>query len=113
MLIQVQVVGLWDIILDRVKEFGNFDSKLLQALAVALEPGFTSKHKVIVNRSLIMWNSTFGATEHLEYPPNLLSALVRLSQIAEVQLPGVNVEDALLEVSFEPIYSKNALTGSG
>lgn len=50
--------------------------------------GLESKHRTIVNSSIQLWNSTFGASqENLTYSPRLKDALLRLRPIAELQLP--------------------------
>lgn len=60
--------------------------------------GFTSRHKAIVNQSIIFWNSTFGRAKHLEYPQLLRAALYKLSFHAELQLPSLCVEENDSEV---------------
>ena len=57
-----------------------------------LNAGLGSRHKIIANRSISLWNSTFGQTnEELDYPARLQDILVRLSSITEISLAGLDI----------------------
>ena len=61
--------------------------KLLADLEILICSGLESKHRTIVNSSIQLWNSTFGASqEKLIFSPKLKDALLRLRPIAELQL---------------------------
>ena len=63
-------------------------TKLLADLEILICSGLESRHRAIVNASIRLWNSTFGASkEHLRYPDGVKNALLRLRLAVEIQLP--------------------------
>lgn len=63
-------------------------SKLLADLEILLCSGLESRHRSIVNSTIRLWNSTFGASKvHLAYPANVKDVLLNLHRVTEVQLP--------------------------
>lgn len=64
-------------------------SKVLADLEILLCSGLESRHRSIVNASIQLWNSTFGASKvHLAYPSNIKAVLLSLHRVTElVQLP--------------------------
>ena len=55
-----------------------------------MNAGLGSRHKIIVNRSISLWHSTFGQTEdQLGYPAQLQETLFRLASFTEITLPGL------------------------
>ena len=89
---------MWETTAEKIERLDKFDSTLLSHLEALLRAGLSSKHKAIINRSVLMWNTTFGLADILEYPEDLRRILVRLSCITELLLPGVAVEKDPLEV---------------
>jgi hypothetical protein len=88
-----EVVQLWCCILRKIQDLERHDSELLQTLAIPLTAGFTSKHRAIVNKSIIIWNATFGKADNLTYPDPLRQALIKLASIADIELPGIAKQD--------------------
>ena len=88
------MVELWDTVLKLVAKLKRFDTALLTNLATPLSFGFTSKHRAILNSSVMAWNATFGLSRHLEYPKELRAVLFRLSFVTDLQLPGLSVRES-------------------
>lgn len=73
-----------------------FDTRFLFSIQEILVAGFRSRHKTVVNESILMWNSTFGAEGTLEYPEDLRTILQKLRSMTELRLPNfpeVNSEE--------------------
>jgi hypothetical protein len=63
-------------------------SRLLAELEVLLCSGLESRHRSIVNSSIRIWSSTFGASKvYLAYPANLKAVLLRIHRVTELPLP--------------------------
>lgn len=58
----------------------------MQQMLVA---GFRSQRKSILNKTISMWNRTFGCAPILEYPDALREELLKLRSITNLQLPGL------------------------
>lgn len=67
----------------------NSHSRILNELELSICAGFESKHKSVFVGTVSFWNSSFGSCEeHLEYPEHSKEVLLRVRQIAEIQLPS-------------------------
>ncbi|KAG0645579.1 hypothetical protein D0Z07_8644 [Hyphodiscus hymeniophilus] len=63
-------------------------SRLLADLEILLCSGLESRHRSIVNSTIRLWNSTFGASKvPLEYPETIKGALLNIHRVTELQLP--------------------------
>ena len=89
-------------IAEKIQRFGKFDSTLLSLLHEPLNSGFSSRHKAIVNKSILMWNTTFGLADSLEYPESFRRTIIKLSLLTELHLPGISAEDEESEVRENP-----------
>ena len=63
-----------------------------------------------MNEAIDTWNNTFGRACDLEYSQRLRTVLLRLSCVAELQLPGLRIDDEDTEVGYfhllpAPIYA--------
>ena len=79
-----------------IKHCVVFDTRYLFSIQVLIVAGFRSRHKPVVNEAIIMWNSTFGAEDTLEYPKDLKTILQKLRSLTELRLPNLpesNAED--------------------
>ena len=65
-----------------------FDTRFLFSIQELVVAGLRSRHKAVVNEAIVMWNSTFGGEESLEYPENLRIILRKLSSMTELRLPS-------------------------
>ena len=52
-----------------------------------------SRHGVIVNDAIGLWNRTFGTADQLEYPDSLRLNLARLRSMTDIQLPTFPEQD--------------------
>lgn len=71
-----------------VEGLQRHDNHMLKALEVLLNAGLRSKRQRIVNRTIEMWNKTFGAQNDLAYPRIIEKSLRRLRPIVDLRLPG-------------------------
>lgn len=58
---------------------------VLESLIVS---SLRSRQRTVVNRAIQMWNRTFGAAEHLEYPDALRPVLLKLRKLTDLFLPS-------------------------
>lgn len=65
-----------------------FDTRYLFSIQELIVAGFRSRHKAVVNETIVMWNSTFGAEDTLEYPKDLKTILQKLRSMTELRLPN-------------------------
>lgn len=65
-----------------------FDTRFLFSIQELVIAGFRSRHKAVVNESIVMWNNTFGAEGTLEYPQDLRTILQKLRSMTELKLPN-------------------------
>lgn len=91
--VAMQVKRLWAVIVTAINSLPGKDNTLLQLLENLMVSSFRSRHKSIVNESIMMWNRTFGAAEHLEYSADLRAAVLRLRSITEILVPGLPEEN--------------------
>lgn len=66
-----------------------FDTRFLYSIQELVVAGFRSRHKAVVNESVIMWNGTFGGQDTLEYPQDLGTILQKLRPMTELRLPNL------------------------
>lgn len=84
----MNVTKMWERLLPVVESLTRHDSEVLSNLSGLLSSGFESKHKRVVNATIKMWSTTFGAQTTLSYPARLRTALGRLRTVADITLPG-------------------------
>ena len=65
-----------------------FDTRFLFSIQDLVVAGFRSRHKAVVNESIIMWNNTFGGEATLDYPKDLKTILQKLRPMTELRLPN-------------------------
>ena len=65
-----------------------FDTRFLFGIQELVVSGFRSRHKAVVNESIVMWNSTFGLEGALEYPEDLRNILQKLGSMTDLRLPN-------------------------
>ena len=65
-----------------------FDTRFLFSIQDLVVAGFRSRHKVVVNEFIVMWNNTFGGEDTLEYPKDLKTILQKLRPLTELRLPN-------------------------
>ncbi len=71
-----------------------FDTRYLFSIQELMVAGFRSRHKAVVNESIVMWNRTFGVEDALEYPKDLRTILQKLRSMTELRLPSLPELDA-------------------
>ena len=74
--------------MNSVEHSGVFDTRILFSIQELVVAGFRSRHKAIVNESIVMWNNTFGGEDTLEYPSDLKTILQKLRPVTELRLPN-------------------------
>jgi hypothetical protein len=52
-----------------------------------------SRHKAILNDSILLWNRTFGRVDKLDYPAALRPVLLRLRTLTDIELPNFAEDD--------------------
>lgn len=62
-------------------------------MSTLITSGLNSRHKAIVNESVLLWNRTFGLVEGLEYPDNLQPVLLKLKTLTSIYLPNFEKMD--------------------
>lgn len=64
------------------------DNSFLLSIQGLMASSLRSRHKSILNKSVLLWNRTFGSVESLDYPEELQTVLRKLKSIVDIQLPG-------------------------
>ena len=78
-----------------------FDSNQLANFQALVTSCLSSRHKLILNQSILMWNRTFGAADRLKYPEELQKTLSKLKAATDIRLPDFpDIKDS--EVSWRP-----------
>ncbi|TKA62957.1 hypothetical protein B0A49_11607, partial [Cryomyces minteri] len=83
----ITVVELWKEVCTTTSRLPRKDSTLLKAIEPLIASGLMAQRKAIVNATIELWNTTFGAEKTLEYPPKVEGALRRLRPAVDLQLP--------------------------
>ncbi|KAF4312841.1 hypothetical protein GTA08_BOTSDO11929 [Botryosphaeria dothidea] len=81
------VYTLWEIVMASVEELPRHDTMSLKILEALIVAGLRSRRQRIANRTIEMWNKTFGAQDSLEYPPLVEERLRRIRLVADLRLP--------------------------
>ncbi|KUJ09710.1 uncharacterized protein LY89DRAFT_657169 [Mollisia scopiformis] len=84
------IISLWATVCKSIATLcqSRTHTKILKDFEVLICAGLQSKHKTVVNSTIVMWNATFGLCKNgLEYPQNAKEALLKLHSIVELQLP--------------------------
>lgn len=87
-----------------VERIPRHDNMLLKALEALITAGLRSERQRIVNRTIEMWNGSFGSQTNLQYPHSVEKGLRRLRPIVDLELPEFP-DDPSDEVSkISPVY---------
>lgn len=88
---------------------------LLRSLQVFIVSSLRSRHRVILNEAIAVWNETFGAAKDLEYPLELQKAVLKLQNVSDIVLPGLpHIEDSeVMTLVTLPIWDFPWLTVTG
>ncbi|KAK0658631.1 hypothetical protein DIS24_g4637 [Lasiodiplodia hormozganensis] len=81
------VYALWNTVMTLVERIPRHDNMLLKALEALITAGLRSERQRIVNRTIEMWNGSFGSQINLQYPPSVEKGLRRLRPIVDLELP--------------------------
>ncbi|KAL8773198.1 MAG: hypothetical protein Q9209_001874 [Squamulea sp. 1 TL-2023] len=87
------VKTLWKVVADTLGSVARPDSNLLGMLQDLLVAGFRSRHRHMVNTTIMMWNHTFAKADILDYPPALRLVLTKLRPTVDIELPGFGNDD--------------------
>ena len=79
---------MYETVKESLENAPKFDSSFLAGNQDLLSSCLRSRHKPILNQSILMWNRTFGAANSLEYPERLQKVLLKLRGVTDIQLPG-------------------------
>lgn len=71
----------------------KIDSGTLSTIEALIVSSLKSRHKSILNDSILLWNRTFGIVEGLEYPDALRPVLLRLRTLTNLELPNFKEDD--------------------
>ena len=108
----VTSMDLWAAVATAVEQLPFKNSETLRNMARLLTAGLQSRRKVVVNRTIELWNSTFGAETTLEYPATVKYALLRLRGVDSLRLPTFpTIADD--EVGYLYLHVYTMLTGPG
>ena len=80
-------------VVNAIKHFAVFDTKLLFSIKELVVAGLRSRHKAVVNEFINLWNSTFGEEGTVEYPEDLRTVLRKLRPITDIRLPNFPESD--------------------
>lgn len=75
-------------ICSKITMIPGIDSNALSKSETLLCAGLNSRHKSLVNSTIELWNTTYGMVCDLEYPSEVVKALVRLRSVADLNLPN-------------------------
>lgn len=71
----------------------TYNNDSLRLLLVLMTSSLGSRHRVIVNDAISLWNRTFGTADQLRYPDTLRITLLRLRSMTDIELPTFPEED--------------------
>lgn len=66
----------------------------MSAIETLIRAGLASRHKSIVNESILSWNRSFGLVQDIEYSAALRETLLRLRRITDIEMPDLDAGDA-------------------
>jgi hypothetical protein len=72
-----QIFQLWDLVLSRLG-FEEKDPDNLEAFGALIAAGLSSRQPMIINKTVEVWNRTYGVMSGLQYPPKVAKALRKL-----------------------------------
>lgn len=90
-----QVKFLWAAVINAIKALPTIDSQLLSILSILITSGLDGRHEAIMDESIMLWNSTFGLIENLEYPNTLQPILLKLGTVTRIYLPNIPKNDSI------------------
>ncbi|KAL9119996.1 MAG: hypothetical protein Q9187_003452 [Circinaria calcarea] len=93
---------LWSSITKIIEGLPRLDTSQLSAMEVLIRAGLSSRHKSIVNESILLWNRTFGLVQDIEFSVGLREILLRLRRITDIEIPDLQMGDET-EVDSSPL----------
>lgn len=87
------MTSLWAAASTAIESLPKIDSGLLSIIETIIASSLKSRHKAILNNSILLWNRTFGNVDGLEYPATLRPVLLRLRSLTDLELPNFPPED--------------------
>lgn len=84
---------MWAVIIIAIESLPKVDGGLLSTIETLIISSLRSRHKAILNQSILLWNRTFGSVDVLEYPNALRPVLLRLRTLTDLDLPNFTVDD--------------------
>ena len=88
-----QIQGLWSTITKIIEGLPRLDTSQLSAMEILIRAGLSSRHKSIVNESVLLWNRTFGLVQDIECSVGLREILLRLRRITDIEMPDLHMGD--------------------
>ncbi|KAK4635060.1 Telomere length regulator protein rif1 [Fulvia fulva] len=88
------VTQLWTQWMLLLEQLPRKDTSALQALEVLMVAGFSSPSRDVVNKTITVWNATFGSQQSLDYPRSLRSVLRARKAQVEIELPQFPEDDS-------------------
>lgn len=89
--LQIQV--LWSSITKIIETLPRLDASHLSTIETLIKAGLSSRHKSIVNESILSWNRSFGLVQDIKYSVALRETLLRLRRITDIEMPDLNAGD--------------------
>lgn len=87
------MTNLWAATTAAIERLPKIDGGLLSIIETLIVSSLRSRHKAVLNQSILFWNRTFGSVDGLEYPNALRPVLLRLRTLTELDLPNFTVDD--------------------
>ncbi|KAL1888490.1 hypothetical protein Sste5346_009534 [Sporothrix stenoceras] len=100
------VTAVWAAVCAVLENAGVQASGLpISPLEPILYASFASKHRHIVNATLVMWNHIYsGYVGMLDYPEKLCEALITLQVYVDTPIPGLDITTVLSGGAQEPLF---------
>lgn len=102
----LQATAVWDAACSMLERAGSKSSSLpIATLEPILYASFSSKHRHIVNTTLVMWNHIYsGHVGELDYPEQLREALVTLQVFVDTPIPGLDITHVASGGAQQPMF---------
>ncbi|KAL6716476.1 hypothetical protein ACLMJK_006043 [Lecanora helva] len=101
-----KVEEIWTLLIAIIERSPEYGTKRLAEIQHLVLSGLKSRHRAILNKSIEMWNRTFGCSEALEYSEDLQNVLLKLYAVTDIQLPS------LAEAKLENVSSEKSSVAS-
>ncbi|KAL9102739.1 MAG: hypothetical protein Q9163_002136 [Psora crenata] len=83
-----QVKKMWALAAAIIESVPESRSNFLATIDILVTASLRSRHKAILNEAVVMWNRAFGCAESLDYSKDLQRALLKLTTVTDIDLPG-------------------------